>query len=132
MKKTLVVCVSILLLAGCSSPDGEQSVAEAPTETPVQTPVDTAAEAPAETLSLPEGYPQIVPVSEIPENMQWAFEGTGTSEAVAVAPGVWAELTPGATVDDAVNAQVFHGHCSSKKAFEREYLHGESTPGNCW
>ncbi|WP_149029428.1 hypothetical protein [Corynebacterium halotolerans] len=124
MKKILVICATALVLAGCSSPEGEQTVTEVPAE--------TVAEAPAETVTLPEGYPQIVPISELPENMQWAFEGTGTGEAVAVAPGVWAELAPGATAEDAVNAGVFNGHCSSKEAFEREYLNGESTAGTCW
>lgn len=92
--------------------------------------METVTEAPVKPLALPEGYPQIVPISEIPQNMQWEFDGT--EEAVAVAPGVWAELAPGTTVEDVVNARVFHGHCSSKKAFEREYLNGEPTAGNCW
>lgn len=128
----LIVCASALLLAGCSSPDGEQPVVEAPTETMSETPVDTADETLADTPVLPEGYPQIVPIATIPENMQWAFDATGTGEAVAVAPGVWAERAPGATVDDIINARVFHGHCSAKEALEREYLNGESTAGNCW
>lgn len=85
-----------------------------------------------ETVLLPEGYPQIVPLSEVPENMQWSLEGAGAAEAVAVAPGVWAELAPGATAEDAVNAKVFNGYCASKKALEQEYLNGEATAGNCW
>ncbi|UOQ58595.1 hypothetical protein MUN78_07155 [Leucobacter allii] len=83
-------------------------------------------------IALPEGYPQVVDISAVPEHMRISFEGTGTGQAVAVAPGLWAPLTPGATPEDAVNARRFDGFCASKESFEREYLAGDSTSGSCW
>ncbi len=134
MKKlVLLACVGILL-AGCASTEAEQAPREDP---PVSVPPESAPEPtldpPTEPeLGLPEGYPQVVAISELPEHMQWAFEKTGTGQAVAVAPGVWAELAPGATAEDAVRAGVFSGFCSSLEAFERDYRNGDSTPGMCW
>lgn len=134
MKITTLFAISVatLLLAGCTGSDPEQTTDAPATATLTETPTETTSESSEEAFSLPEGYPKVVPISELPENMQWAFESTGTGEAVAVAPGVWAELAPGATAQDAVNAGVFSGYCSSKEALEREYLDGQSTSGSCW
>lgn len=85
-----------------------------------------------DTIQLPDGFPQIVEISTLPEHMQNAFSKTGTGKAVAIAEGVWADLPPGATAEDAVQARVFSGFCASKEAFERDYLGGESTAGTCW
>jgi len=122
------VAVACVALAGCtnSPEDAPSSDSAASVEVPAPEPVEE------ETFTLPDGYPQIVEISTIPEHIRWAFEEDGTDQAVAVAEGVWAHLTPGATMEDAVNSLVYEGYCSSKEALEREYLNGETTPGMCW
>ena len=130
MRKLVALACLGLLLTGCAaSAQTPDSATEAPI---VQAPESDPEPAPPAKLVLPDGYPQVVPITDLPEHMQWAFEKTGTGQAVAVAPGVWAELAPGATAEDAVRAGAFSGFCSSLEAFERDYLNGESAPGMCW
>lgn len=128
----------MLLLAGCAAADTpERDTTPSPSAASVpatSTPEPEAVE-PAEPqlkIDLPDGYPQVVDVSTIPAHMQGAFNKGGETQAVAVADGVWAQLPPGATPEDAVNAMIFDGYCASKEAFEREYLGGQSTAGTCW
>lgn len=83
-------------------------------------------------ITFDKGYPKVVKISTIPVHMQYHFLTDGTSKAVAVAPGVWSALTPGATMGDSISAMVFDGFCASKKAFERKHLKGEETAGTCW
>ena len=61
----------------------------------------------------------------------------GAAEAVlwrcwAVAPGVWAPMTPGATPDDVATAGVLDGFCPSIEAYERKFTPGEEHGGTCW
>ena len=98
------------------------SVSSSPSPGPVRTP-----------SPFPKGYPKKVAVSSLPDQVRsWYQMGGGSKFAVAIAPGVWAELSPGATVADAVAAGVYDGFCGSIKAYERRYTHGQQHPGTCW
>lgn len=133
------MAVALLLIAGltgCASASEDEAKPETPTPTPSQSATATSAP-PAETPEAPTikfaaGYPKVVDIASIPDQMRWAFENDGTGKAVAVAEGVWAHLTPGASAEDAVAAKVFDGYCASKEAFEKNALGGESTAGTCW
>jgi hypothetical protein len=74
-----------------------------------------------------KGYPRVVKLSKVPDNMRWAFDG---NEAVAVAPGVWTEYPPGVTPMEAAMDGGFYGYCASVAKAEREF--GESRGGMCW
>lgn len=106
-----------------------------PTPTPSKTPKPKPTKPPTldEQWNLDPGYPKVVAVSTLPDQVRNWYQMSATSErAVAVHPGVWAEFPPGATVEDVIMAGVFDGFCASKKAFERKYLDGEETGGTCW
>lgn len=136
MKKLLLaaVVVGFAFTSGCSvpaEPAANESVEDLTPVAEASEPVEI--DEPEEPrITLPDGYPHIVEVSELPTHMQDAFARAGTGQAVAVAEGVWADLPPGATAEDAVSAMVFSGFCASKEAFERDYLAGNSTAGTCW
>lgn len=134
MKKLILVGALMLAVAGCAPANNDPAPKATQEEIqPQQEPTPSPGpEVPSIKIRLPEGYPQVVDLATLPDNMRWAFENDGSGQAVAVAEGVWAHLTPGATVEDAVNSMVFDGYCASKEAFEREYLDGDSTPGMCW
>lgn len=126
----IAAVVGLAATVGCSSPSpAPQPEAEQTEQETVEPTVEKETEP---SVTLPDGYPQVVEISTLPTHMQDAFSKAGTGQAVAIAEGVWAELPPGATADDAVNAKIFSGFCASKEAFEREYLDGESTAGTCW
>src|SRR5690606_32141816 len=119
-------------LAGCAA---SESSPPAKNPKPAQARAAQAKEQVVEetpSINLPEGYPHLVDIAELSANMQWAFEDAGTGQAVAVAPGVWGEVPPGATMEDVVNAGAFSGHCASIEAFAREYNGGQTPGGMCW
>jgi hypothetical protein len=66
----------------------------------------------------PEGYPKKVKVSSLPSIFDTDFT---TKDAVAIAPGVWAELPEGASVADVARSGSLIGYCASIEAWEREY-----------
>ena len=81
----------------------------------------------------PAGFPMKVPVSTLPDQVRSWYQMSGQAQfAVAVAPGVWTELPPGATVQDAAMAGVLDGFCASIGAYERKYTPGEEHGGTCW
>lgn len=99
------------------------------------TPQTLTSETPSETeadWNLPRGFPKVVSVSSLPDQVRNWYQMSGNKEAVAVAPGVWAELPPGATTADVLKASVFDGFCASITAFERKYMDGAQTAGTCW
>lgn len=126
------------VLVACGTETAEEAqpspspTTEEPTEVvesvePVYTPE------PEPTLPpLPDGYPKVVKVSTLPDQVRSWYEMDGAKKAVALAPGVWVEMMPGATMEDAVSTGVLDGWCSSIKAFERKYLGGEEAAGTCW
>lgn len=116
------------------SPSPSESPEETPSETPSETPTPSPTSDPNDTSvwNLGKGYPKVVPVSTLPDQVRNWYEMSDIKKALAVAPGVWAEMPPGATVEDAMYAAVFDGFCASKKAFERKYLDGMETGGTCW
>ncbi|RZS68693.1 hypothetical protein EV187_1127 [Agromyces ramosus] len=79
----------------------------------------------------PEGYPYIVPVSELPDQVRNWYEMSSLTQAVALAPGVWTELPPGADIQSAISAGVADGFCASIEAYERDYAKRDLA-GTCW
>lgn len=132
MNKLLIVLVFAigLALTGCAQ-NSEQEPASVP-EIEETAPESEPEAEPEETFTLPDGYPKVVDIATIPDQMRWAFEDDGTGQAVAVAEGVWAHLTPGASMEDAVNTLSYDGYCASIKALEREHFNGESVMSTCW
>lgn len=141
----LLAAVALTGLGGCSgtSTDGaEPSAAEStdhsttmsPTVSPSTsaTAAQTTTAPPEPQWNLPNGYPKVVKASSLPAQVRSWYEMSGTARAVAVAPGVWAELRPGARMADAIDAQVYDGFCSSIKAFERRWMDGVPVAGTCW
>ena len=84
------------------------------------------------TVSAPKGYPKVQKVGELPDQVRSSYQEEGHTTAVALAPGVWTPLTPGASVHDAINSGTADGFCASIKAYERRYLFGDSPGGACW
>lgn len=150
---TLLVGISLLVLsaplAGCG---GSSTGASEPTSvrsSPVLTTMaaPTAPSAPAapqasvtttevptttESFNLPAGYPRVVTVSSLPNQVRNWMQMQGDTQAVALAPGVWTPLPTGASVADAVNSNVADGFCASVHDYETNYLGGQQMPGACW
>ncbi|MCD2443187.1 hypothetical protein LQ757_12965 [Agromyces sp. SYSU K20354] len=81
--------------------------------------------------NLPEGYPFVVQVSELPDQVRNWYEMGSHTEAVALAPGVWTELPPGADMESAIAAGIADGFCASVEAYERDYAKRDLA-GTCW
>lgn len=140
---TVVCCVVV----GCSSPEARAPVAaEAVTSLPSSpTPTSptllaTASGAPSTTTvppstepagAFPAGFPKVVTVRALPSQVRNWYQMGGNTKAVQLAPGGWTPLQDGAEVQDAVDAEVLDGFCSSVKAFERQYRQGRTYPGTC-
>jgi hypothetical protein len=124
-------------IAGCTTTKHEPGPTVTATVVHEQTVTVTASTpaAPATHATAPRryppGYPKVVPVSSLPEQVRSWYQGH-YSRAVAVAPGVWAGLSPGASMQDALAAEVFDGFCASIKAYSRKYRHGKDVAGTCW
>lgn len=78
--------------------------------------------------AFPEGYPKVVAKAKVPVHMRDEASG---DEVVAVAPGVWADLPPGADIAEAATSTLF-GYCSSIRAYERMYTPGNEHSNSCW
>ena len=79
----------------------------------------------------PKGHPKKVSVSSLPCQPRSLCEGQ-YKKVVAVAPGVWAPLPPGATVKDAALAGALEGFCASIDTYERKFTPGEEHRGSCY
>lgn len=91
------------------------------------------AEPPAIDATLyPKGYPKVVKVSTLPDQVRNWYEMSDHTRAVAVAPGVWNELSIGAEMQDALETGILDGFCGSIKVYERKYRNGEDMAGTCW
>lgn len=94
--------------------------------------VPAPADAPAASRgSFPEGYPYVVAVSELPDQVRSWYEMGPSTEAVALAPGVWTELPPGADMQAAIDARIADGFCASVEAYKRDYAKSDLA-GTCW
>lgn len=83
--------------------------------------------------AFPAGYPKIVKTSSLPSGVRGEYESSGTADtALAVAPGVWSRMDPGASVGDTIYANQLNGYCGSKSSFERKYEFGQDTAGSCY
>lgn len=85
-----------------------------------------------ETSSFPAGYPKIVDVVSLPDQVRNWYQMDNYTKAVAIAPGVWTPLQPGASIEDAAASGVLDGFCGSIKAYERQYTGGQEHGGSCW
>jgi hypothetical protein len=145
LRRVATIVLALVALASgsaCSSDDRSKPEASAtktvtvtPTATPTPTPSRTVDPTPTESepeWNLPRGFPKVVAVSSLPDQVRSWYEMSGARRAVAIAPGVWTELQPGAAMEDAIASGVYDGFCSSKKAFERKWLDGHETGGTCW
>lgn len=118
--------------SGASSSATSQLTVESVVPTTLSPEPSNAPSSSEPAWNLPKGYPKVVKVSTLPFQVRSWYEMSGTKRAVAVAPGVWAEVGPGSSMEDAISAGIFDGFCSSKAAFERKWLAGEETAGTCW
>jgi hypothetical protein len=138
------LCV-VLVLAAATACGNSNTTSKAPhetvtvTATPSPTPTPTLAPtsatpptAQADPSLYPKGYPKVVAVSSLPEQVRSWYEMSHDKKSVAVAPGVWAEMSPGATMQDALDAGVLDGFCGSIKAYERRFRGGDDMAGTCW
>ena len=137
----VVVCTiaCLLALAGCSgseTPETSDATSTATSTPALQSttpePVVTTESPAIDPALYPKGYPKIVKVSSLPDQVRNWYEMSGQTKAVAVAPGVWTELPPGAEMQDALEAGGLDGFCGSVKAYERKFLGGEEKTGVCW
>lgn len=138
----IVLTAALATLTACSSGNGHPAAASpapsyssifgsATSEPPAASPVAVATPTSA-APRFPAGYPKVVNVSSLPSQVRNWYKLSGDTKAVALAPGVWTPLPPGATVDDAVASGPLDGFCASIKAYERQYLGGEERGGACW
>ena len=140
--KPLLAALALVLVAGCGGGGGDsepaadpaptQSVAVEPTPEPTPEPEPAEPSTISEIQSLfPKGYPKVVAVSTLPDQVRSWYDGDYT-QALAIAPGVWAGMSPGAEPFDVFAAGVYDGFCPSVKAYERKYLEGVESAGVCW
>lgn len=130
--KRTIVLLAILVWGACTAPtesgDPLQNVQPvAPTTQETADEFDLPTPEPSVTPYPFEGYPRLVPLSEVPENMRWSFD---SADAVAVAPGVWAENAPGASVMDSALHGGWNGYCASIEVAERAL--NRQAGGMCW
>ena len=71
-------------------------------------------------------------MTSLPSQIKSLFQSEGHTQAVAVAPGVWAALTPGADPVTAAIGGPLDGYCASKRSYEVQYLNGQQTSGSCF
>jgi hypothetical protein len=136
----LTVGLVLAVATGCGGSAGKDDAGPAPRETvtvtaaPSSTPTQSpeSAPTPAGPRLYPRGYPKVVLVSSLPDQVRNWYQMSHDKKAVAVAPGVWAEMSPGATMQDALDVGVLDGFCSSIKAYERKFRDGEDMAGTCW
>lgn len=127
----LLAAALLAALGACSSDEGGGDDATVrPSDTTTE-PTEAQPSTPP-PLPVPEGYPQVVEVASLPFQVRSWYEMNGHTQAVAVAPGVWGPMTPGATVESVVLGRVFEGFCPSVKAYEDEYRPGEGLGVTCW
>lgn len=139
MKASAVVLLLAVLLTACGGTSGHPSADPTTIAVTTPTPTEVASPTPSATPStiaeiqslFPHGYPRIVAVSSLPDQVRNWYQPDYT-KAVAIAPGVWAPLSPGSSMFDAFSAGSFDGFCGSIKAYSRKYLHGADTAGTCW
>ena len=81
--------------------------------------------------SFPQGYPYEVAVAELPDQVRSWYEMSSHTQAVALAPGVWTPLPPGADIQAAIDSDVADGFCASVEAYERDFAKS-SLAGTCW
>jgi hypothetical protein len=81
--------------------------------------------------NFPEGYPYVVAVAELPDQVRSWYEMSSLTQAVALAPGVWTPLPPGADIQAAIDTDVADGFCASIEAYERDYA-DSSLASTCW
>jgi hypothetical protein len=139
MRIVTMLVAGLVALAGCGGGEGptpgapvaqsSEPTAVAESETPEPEPVVTPSIDP--TL-YPKGFPKVVSVSGLPDQVRSWYEMSDLKRAVAIAPGVWTELPPGAEMEDALATEVRDGFCGSVKSYERKYLAGTEGAGTCW
>lgn len=142
----LTTTLGILVLAdtGCAGPS-DSAASSAPTVTVTATPEAAGASEPDETpgtnhytdrhgevtatpepqahqgdYRFPEGYPEVVAVGDLPQQIQSAFQEH--SEAVTLTPGLWTALPVGATLESTVEVGGHAGWCASIEAFGSVYI----------
>jgi hypothetical protein len=137
-----VAAATLLVLAGCGGGDSEtgappasdtsaSSESQSASSTPPPTPEPTPSPKPDPLF--PKGFPKVVAVSSLPDQVRsWYQMGGGAPNAVAIAPGVWTELPPGASKMDAAMAGIYDGFCASIDAYSRKFRDGEQFAGTCW
>lgn len=132
MRKLIAAVALLGSLTACGSSSTAQPGGTV-TVTPSQTATQPAASdvTPLSASMYPAGYRKVVTVSSLPEQVRNWYQMSDDKQAVAV-PGVWAELKPGAVMQDALDAQVFDGFCSSIRAYPRKHLAGQDVAGSCW
>lgn len=140
MKPLLVIPVLLAALVGCGASSEPESAPKPVTTTITETPPSlvfedspaTEAEPTESVPTFPKGYPKIVAVKTLPNQVRSWYEMSDLKKAVAIAPGVWTELPPGAEMVDAIASGSLDGFCGSIKAYERKYTAGEEHGGTCW
>ncbi|GAB2773374.1 hypothetical protein GCM10027039_38350 [Terrabacter koreensis] len=83
----------------------------------------------ANPSAFPKGFPKTVAVSKIPSHMRG--EANGAAQAIAIAPGVWTALAPGASVLESATYGTRFGYCASIRAYESKFT-VEEVGNSCW
>lgn len=130
--------LAALLLPALVACGGSSEPAATPTEVvtvtqtaePSEAPTPTPTPAPEPRL-YPKGYPKVVKVASLPFQVKSWYEDE-YDRAVAVAPGVWTPLPPGASMEDALATEAFDGFCGSIKAYGRKFRDGADLTSTCW
>src|SRR5437588_1073647 len=94
----LTACSSSTTSEVHSTPSTADFATTSASNPPVITAVTSETEPPRQK-PFPPGYPQKVSVSSLPSQVRNWIQMEGHTDAVAVAPGVWAPLPPGASME---------------------------------
>ena len=79
-----------------------------------------------------DGYPKVVPASQMPAQMIDMADGNG--KVIMIAPGVYTQKVPGVTPVEAATTGSTWGYCAAVKKWEKTLsANGYQPSGNsCW
>lgn len=126
---------ALAVLAGCgasstSSPGPTVTVTS--TVTTTASPNQPAATGEATPAFFKDGYPKVVPASQMPSQM--IDMADGNAQVILIAPGVYGQKVPGVTPVEAATTGTTWGYCSAVKKWENTLkTNGYQLSGNsCW
>ena len=130
---TVITALAVLTGCGANSTSAPgPTVTVTATVTTTASPSQPAANDAATPAFFKDGYPKVVPASQMPSQMIGMADGN--ARVILIAPGVYGQKVPGVTPVEAATTGTTWGYCSAVKKWEDTLkANGYQTSGNsCW